>query len=176
VLFMTACAPAEVFFAKKTLAAGDAGYGLLLGTWTVGMVLGGLLLARRLRGVVVTLAAICIQSVGILLPTVWLVLAWACGWFLVGGVAHGTKNVLLRTVIHERVPGDLHGRAFAAYNGLRNFAEVFAVLGGGVLVVALGARWTMALAGALPLGVGLVALGRYRRGRPAETAVPAAAG
>ena len=176
VLFMTACAPAEVFFAKKTLAAGDAGYGLLLGTWTVGMVLGGLLLARRVRGVVVTLVAICIQSAGILLPTAWLVLAWACGWFLIGGVAHGTKNVLLRTVIHERVPGELHGRAFAAYNGLRNFAEVFAVLGGGVLVIAVGARWTMALAGALPLAVGLVALARYRRARPAENAVPVAAG
>ena len=172
VLFMTACAPAEVFFAEKTLDAGDFGYGLLLGTWTVGMVAGGLWLGRRLRGAVAALLAICVQSLGILIPTVWLTLAWACGWFLAGGIAHGSKNVLLRTVIHERVPAGLHGRAFAAYNGLRNFAEVFAVLGGGVLVVALGARWTMALAGLLPLAVGLVALARYQRVRARDAGAP----
>jgi hypothetical protein len=27
-------------------------------------------------------------------------------------------------LIHERVPADRHGRAFAAYNGLRNSAEL----------------------------------------------------
>jgi MFS family permease len=173
VLFMTACAPAEVFFAEKTLDAGDAGYGLLLGTWTVGMVAGGLWLGRRLRGAVAALLAICVQSLGIFVPTLWLTLAWACAWFLAGGIAHGSKNVLLRTVIHERVPAALHGRAFAAYNGLRNFAEVFAVLGGGLLVVALGARWTMALAGLLPLAVGVIALARYQRMRPSDSGAPA---
>lgn len=76
-----------------------------------------------------------------------------------------------RTLIHERVPAELHGRAFAAYNGLRNFAEVFAVLGGGALVIAIGSRWTMALAGALPLVAGLAALARYLR-RPAELTAP----
>jgi len=67
--------------------------------------------------------------------------------FLVGGVAHGAKNVLLRTLIHERVPPELHGRAFAAYTGLRIFAEIFSVMGCGVLVVTLGARWTMFVGG-----------------------------
>src|SRR5581483_3484746 len=164
-LFMTASAPAEVFFAKDTLGAGDAGYGVLLGIWTVGMVLGGLLLGRRLRGPGIALVAICVQSVGIGVPTVWLVLAWACAWFLVGGTAHGTKNVVVRTLIHERVPGELHGRAFAAYNGMRNLAELFALVAGGLLVEAIGPRWTMALAGALPLAAGLVALARYARRR-----------
>jgi MFS family permease len=174
-LFMTACAPAEVFFAKDVLGAGDTGYGVLLGTWTAGMVLGGLLLGRRLRGAVFALFAIAVQSTGILVPTLWLVLAWACAWFLVGGVAHGTKNVLVRTLIHERVPAELHGRAFAAYNGLRNFAEVFAVLGGGALVIAAGARWTMALAGALPLATGLVALARFAAMRRNQLLEPASA-
>src|SRR5581483_10298037 len=130
-LFMTACAPAEVFFAKDTLHAGDSGYGVLLGIWTVGMVLGGVLLGRRLRGAAVVLVAICVQSLGIGVPTLWLTLAWACGWFLVGGAAMGTKNVAMGTLLHERVPAELHGRAFAAYNGLRNFAELFALVGGG---------------------------------------------
>ena len=167
-LFMTAVAPAEVFFAKDVLGAGDLGYGLMLGAWTIGMTLGGLFVARRVGGAATALVAIVAQSVGLLMPTLWLVLAWGCAWFLVCGVAHGLKNVLLRTLIHERVPAELHGRAFAAYNGLRNFAEVFSVLGGGFLVVAFGARWTMFVAGLLPALAGLGGLALYARSRLAR--------
>jgi MFS family permease len=173
-LFMTAVAPAEVFFAKDVLGAGDLGYGLMLGAWTIGMTLGGLVLARRVGGAAIALVAIVAQSVGLLVPTLWLVLAWGCAWFLVGGVAHGLKNVLLRTLLHERVPAELHGRAFAAYNGLRNFAEIFSVMGGGFLVVAFGARWTMFVAGLLPALAGLGGLVLYARSRLAQDA-PAAA-
>jgi hypothetical protein len=93
----------------------------------------------------------------------------AFGYF-VGGAAHGTKNVLLRTLIHERVPAQLHGRSFAAYNGLRNLAELFAVLGGGVQIVAIGARWTLFLAGALPFVAGLAGLALHSRRRQVDEA------
>jgi hypothetical protein len=83
-------------------------------------------------------------------------------WF-VGGLGHGTKNVLARTLIQERVPHRLHGRAFAAYNGLRNGAELFALAGGGVLVAAIGGRSTLALAGAIPVVAALVGLALYAR-------------
>jgi MFS family permease len=164
-LFMTAVAPAEVFFAKDVLGAGDLGYGLMLGAWTIGMTVGGLLLARRVGGAATALVAIVAQSVGLLVPTLWLVLAWGCMWFVIGGIAHGLKNVLLRSLIQERVPPALHGRAFAAYNGLRNFAEIFSVMGGGFLVVAFGARWTMFVAGLLPAVAGLAGLGLDVRSR-----------
>lgn len=49
--------------------------------------------------------------------------------FFVGGVGHGTKTVLARALIQERVPERLHGRAFAAYNGLRNGAELVTLAG-----------------------------------------------
>src|SRR5206468_12378316 len=104
----------------------------------------------------------------------WRLLGWGWGWFGLGGIAHGLKNVLLRTLIHERVPVELHGRAFAAYNGLRNFAEIFSVMGGGLLVVAFGARWTMFVAGLLPAFAGLGGLALYARVR-APRDVPAAA-
>jgi MFS family permease len=71
--------------------------------------------------------------------------------------------VLIRTLIHERVPSSLHGRAFAAYNGLRNAAELVALVAGGVLVSTVGARWTMLIAGAIPVAAGLVALAVARR-------------
>ena len=67
--------------------------------------------------------------------------------FFAGGVGHGVKNVLARALIQERVPDRFHGRAFAAYNGMRNGAELVALAWGGLLVVAIGARGTLALAG-----------------------------
>jgi hypothetical protein len=62
------------------------------------------------------------------------------------------------------VPARLHGRAFAAYNGMRNGAELVALATGGVLVAALGARATLALAGALPVLAALAGLVAYRHG------------
>ena len=165
-LFMTASAPAEVFFAKDFLDVGDAGFGALWSCWFLGMAVGGLLLARRVRSGAlagVALVAIVVQSVGLAVPTLWLVFGLALASYVVGGAAHGTKNVLVRTLMHERVPARLHGRAFAAYNGVRNGAEMVALLLGGLLIAAIGARWTLLVAGAAPAAAGLVGLAAYRR-------------
>ena len=165
-LFMTTNWAANVFFAKEDLGLGDFGYGLLLTGWTAGMVLGATLLPRRIRSgtlAVGALVAIVAQGAGLAGPAIWLVPALAFAFFFIGGVAHGTKNVLIRTLMHERVPSSLHGRAFAAYNGLRNAAELVALIAGGVLVSTIGARWTMLVAGAVPVAVGLVALAVSRR-------------
>ena len=93
------------------------------------------------------------------------------GAFLVGGVGHAAKNVLIRTLIHERVPDALRGRAFAAYSGLRNAAELCALAGGGLLVTAAGARWTLFVAGAGAIVAGLAGLAAWsamqRRAHPA---------
>ena len=88
---------------------------------------------------------------------------FAAAMFFIGGVGHGTKNVLVRTLIQARVPDAMHGRAFAAYNGLRNGAEMIALAAGGVAVAALGGRATLAIAGAVPTVVALVGLALYRR-------------
>jgi hypothetical protein len=73
--------------------------------------------------------------------------------------------VLARALIQQRVPSRLHGRAFAAYNGLRNGAELVALAVGGLLVAAIGGRVTLALAGGLPMLVALAGLALYRRQR-----------
>ena len=77
---------------------------------------------------------------------------------IVGGVAHGVKNVLLRTLIHQRAPEALRGRAFAAYNGARNGAELGALVLGGIVVSAIGARPALLLAGLGPAAIGAVCL------------------
>jgi MFS family permease len=167
-LFMTASATAEVFFAKDVLHAGDSGYGTLMTLWTVGMVVGSTLVATRVpaaRYATVALAAMALQGAGLALPTLWLVLPFALAAYLAGGIGHGTKNVVVRTLIHTRVPDELRGRAWAAYSAGRNAAELFALVGGGLLVAAIGARWTLLLAGALPVLAACVALARTQAAR-----------
>jgi hypothetical protein len=166
-LFMSASITAEVFFLKEDLAVGDVTYGVLFGSWTVGMVLGALVVSRRIPDgaiAAVALIAVGVQGAGLGLPTAWLLPALAGTMWLVGGLGHGVKNVLTRTLIGERVPAALHGRAFAAYNGLRNGAELIALAGGGVLVATVGARETLALAGAIPVLAALAGLAVHLHG------------
>ena len=99
------------------------------------------------------------QGAGILGAAAGATMTLALLGFLVGGAAHGVKNVLLRTLIHERVPEAARGRAFAAYNAARNGAELCALAAGGVAGRSRGAAArARALPGAIPLLIGLSAL------------------
>jgi MFS family permease len=160
-LFFSVSMTAELFFAKEVLRAGDAGYGLLLTGWTVGMVAGASVLARRVPSALLAtgaIAAVAIQGAGLVGAALSSVLTLAVMGFALGGVAHGMKNVLLRTLIHQRVPESLRGRAYSAYNAARNAAELGALVAGGVLVGAIGARVALLIAGAAPLAIGAIAL------------------
>jgi Na+/melibiose symporter-like transporter len=166
-LFMSASITAEVFFLTDDVGASGVLYGVLFASWTIGMALGALTVARRVpRGAMaaVALAAVAVQGAGLGLPAAWAAAGFVGAMWFAGGVGHGVKNVLARTLIAQRVPEPLHGHTFAAYNGLRNGAELAALAGGGVLVAAVGARGTLALAGALPVLAALV--GAAVLGRP----------
>ncbi|HYG96905.1 MAG TPA: hypothetical protein VD741_07320, partial [Solirubrobacterales bacterium] len=159
--FMSAVWVGELFFVEDVLGMGDVAYASMFSVWTVGMALGAMLLSRRVAAtalVVVGLAAATVQGASLALPALWLSFAFYLACAFVGGTAHGVKNVMYRSLIHVRVPEDLHGRAFAAYNAIRNTAELGAFAAGGFLVTAIGARGTLAYAGGLSALVGLVGL------------------
>ena len=154
-------ATAEPFFVTDVLHAGPLAYGVLLTSWTLGMAAGSALLAHRVPRAslaVAALAAVVLQGAGIAGAAASSVLSMALVGFVLGGVAHGVKNVLLRTLIHERVPDALRGRAFAAYNGARNGAELGALALGGLIVGAFGARPALLAAGLGPAAIGLLCL------------------
>jgi sugar phosphate permease len=113
------------------------------------------------------------QGLGIVGAAVSPVLWMALLGFAVGGVAHGVKNVVLRTLIHNRVPDSLRGRVFAAYNGARNGAELGALALGGLVVGVLGARTGLLISGFGPAAIGLVSLLLLttRRGDAATTTI-----
>ena len=152
---------AEPFFVTEVLDGGPLAYGVLLTSWTLGMAAGSGALAHRVPRASLAvggLVAVVLQGAGIagaaLSPVLWMALIG----FVFGGVAHGVKNVLLRTLIHERVPDALRGRAFAAYNGARNGAELGALALGGLVVGAFGARPALLAAGLGPALIGLACL------------------
>jgi MFS family permease len=171
--FMSAVWVGELFFVEDVLEMGDVAYASMFSVWTVGMALGALLLSRRVAATslaLVGLAAATIQGASLALPALWLSFAFYLACAFVGGTAHGIKNVMYRSLIHVRVPDNLHGRAFAAYNAIRNTAELGAFAAGGFLVAAIGPRGTLAYAGglsALAGIVGLLALLRLKQQAPA---------
>jgi MFS family permease len=170
-LFMTSNWAAMPFFTTEDLHAGQFGYGALLSLWTAGMAVGALGAAPRVRAsalVTAIIVATAVQGSGLGAPAVVLSLPLAFAAFFAGGFGHGMKNTLARTMIHTRVPEAERGRAFAAYNALRNGAELLALLGGALLVSAGGARLTVLLAGALSAAVALAGLSLRDRPLPAR--------
>jgi MFS family permease len=160
-VFFSMSITAEVFYVKDVLGASDAAFGVLGTCWFGGMVFGAVALARHVPAGalgVAALLAIAIQGLGIAGAAAGGLLSVAFAGFTLGGVAHGLKNVLLRTLIHERVPESLRGRGFALYNAARNGAELGALALAGVLVSAIGAQVALLLSGAIPLAIGVIAL------------------
>lgn len=157
---------AEPFFAKDVLAAKDAGYGAMVAAWTLGIGIGAILTGRavgpRRLAPAVLLAAILgggAVAVAAGFPHLGITLAM----FLVGGVANGVELVSMRSLITHRVPERLRGRAFAAYYGLVNGAQIAAMGAGALMFAWLGARGTLAFAGTGAAAVGLAGLLLYLR-------------
>ena len=164
-LFMSASIPADLVYVQDVLGVEDIGIGIVLTGWTVGMLLAANFLAPRIPVAslaVAACAAVAVQGFGKALAPIWLVFWFMVVCYVIGGAGHGVKNVAFRSLIHEGVPADRHGRAFAAYNGLRNSAELVALAAGGALVAALGARGTLVIAGGVSAAAGLAGLAALR--------------
>jgi hypothetical protein len=102
--------------------------------------------------------ALAVQGFGMAAASLWPMLAWVIAGYAVGGVGHGVKNVLMRTLLQTRISAEQHGRAFAAYGAARNTAELGALGLGGLLVAAIGAQPALLIAGLGPVVAGLAAL------------------
>jgi MFS family permease len=163
-LFISAVMTAEVFYVRDVVGAGAAGYSLVYAGWMAGMVVGAVGIAARVKAplAVAGLLALALQGAGVAVAAVWPVLAFVLACNVAGGIGHGVKNVLLRTLIQQRVPAAAHGRAFAAYGAARNFAEIGALASGGVIIALFGPQVAMLIAGLGPVvaaAAGLVWIG-----------------
>jgi MFS family permease len=149
-VFMSASIPADFAYTMNDLHKSALALGVVITVWAVAMMFASNALAPRVPvqavGVIALLAA-STQGFSKFLAPFWMVFPFMCACYLFGGLSHGVKNTLLRTLIHQRVESERHGQAFAAYNGLRNGAELIALAAGGTLVAAIGGAGTLWVAG-----------------------------
>jgi MFS family permease len=161
VLAINITIPAEVFLAKETFGAGDAGYGLLVGLYGGGMVLGSALIAAFGERVSllpyyflsIFISALALAGTG-LSPTFIL----ALGALTVAGFANGIENVTTDTILQKRVPDAFLGRVFSVRFLGFSVGEVLAYALGGAIVDASGTRSTYLLAGVATTTAGLLIL------------------
>jgi MFS family permease len=159
VVFAAADNVAEVFFAKDVLNAGSTGYGVLITTWTIGMVTGSTLAGRWLSPPRLAPALLlgAVAGGGAVTVAAWVAMfPIAVAMFFAGGMANGIELVAIRSLLYHRVPDRLRGRAFAAYYGIIQAAQIVAMGASGGLVELVGARTTMLFAGLGAAGVGVL--------------------
>lgn len=125
--------------------------------------------------VTASLLAITMQGASKIVPPVAGVLWVMFPFYVLGGLSHGVKNTLIRALIQQRAPTHELGHASAAYNALRNGAEIGALLTAGALITLIGARETLFLAGLGCAPAGVIALVWRTRLRSEEVATDAAA-
>jgi MFS family permease len=179
-VFFAVVIPIEVVFAKRTLGAGDAGYGALLASWGSGMVVGGLAFAL-LRGTELrillpasTLAIGCAYLATGAAPT----LLVACVASSVGGAGNGIQWVALITAVQQLTRDEFQARVISLLESVGTAMPGLGFVIGGAVAAIFDPRTSFVVAGAgvlAVLAVAFVALSRAGwRGEPAEDLVATA--
>jgi MFS family permease len=148
VLF-TLIVPIEVIYAKETLDAGDAGYGLLLAAWGAGILLGSLLfLLIRQRSalllILMSTAAVGAAYAGMAsVRELWA----ACICAVVGGLGNGIQWVSVVTALQEITPEDLQARIVGLLESLSSAMTGVGFLLGGIITALTSPPTAFAIAG-----------------------------
>jgi MFS family permease len=153
VTFFIAVVPIEIVYVKQTLGAGDSGYGALLASWGIGMVLGSVAyaLARHVRLLNVFVLSIVLVGVGYAGIGVAPNLQIACAFSAVGGVGNGTMFITLVNAIQQSVSPAVQSSVMAIYGSINQLMPGIGFLLGGVITTLGSPRVTyiVAAAGAL---------------------------
>jgi MFS family permease len=161
ILTINATVPAEVFLARDTFGAGDAGYGLLVSLWGGGMVFGSAVMAvlgNRINLVLLYFLSIFVGACALVGTGLAPAFVLALGALTVEGAATGIDNVATDTILQERVPDAFLGRVFSIRFLAYSAGEALAYPLGGMLVDTVGPRSTYILAGFATAAAGLLVL------------------
>lgn len=161
ILTVNTTVPAEVFLAKDAFGAGDAGYGLLVGLWGGGMILGSALIALvgdRTDLIPVYFLSIFVSALALAGAGASPTFVLALIALLLAGAANGIDNVTTDTILQKRVPEELLGRVFSVRFLSYSAGEAIAYPAGGLIVDEVGPRSTYLLAGAATAVVGGIIL------------------
>jgi MFS family permease len=150
VLTINTTIPAEVFLATKTFEVGNAGYGLLVGLWGGGMILGSAfvaLLGGRIPLIPLYLSSILVSALALFATGISPTFVLALIALTIAGLANGIDDVTANTILQEQVPDVFLGRVFAVRFLCYVAGEALAFTVGGLVVDAVGQRSTYLYAG-----------------------------
>jgi MFS family permease len=159
-IFLSMDNVALVFLVRSTLGGGAFAFGLASGAFGLGMVTGALALLRRraLSAAAIYLVGLLLTGVGTLLtgiaPAIGLVVVLQA----VAGLGNGIDNVASETLIQQRVPRAMLGRAFGLVTTAAFAGSGLASVIGGVLLDLTSPRAVLITAGVGGLAVTLIAI------------------
>jgi MFS family permease len=158
-VFFAAVIPIEVIFAKETLGAGDSGYGLLLASWGVGMVLGSLVFAvlRGARLPYLLFFSTVTIGLGYLGMAVAPGLALACLASSIGGAGNGVQWVAMVSAVQELTAPNMQARVMSVLESSGAAMPGVGYIVGGAIAAEQNPRVTYFAAGAGVLAIAAIA-------------------
>jgi MFS family permease len=148
-IFFAAVIPVEVVYAKETLGASDSGYGLMLASWGVGMVLGSLVFAAVRRASLALLLFISTLAVGAgyLGLAVAPSLALACVASVLGGTGNGVQWVSTISAVQEMTVAGMQARVMSVLESIGAAMPGVGFIVGGVIAATASPRTAFLIAG-----------------------------
>jgi MFS family permease len=174
-VFFSAVIPIEVIYAKETLGAGDTGYGLMLGSWGGGMVLGSIVFATLRRAPLPLLLFFSTLAIGAgyLGMAAAGTLALACVAAAVGGVGNGVQWVAVISSVQELTTQSMQARVIGVLESLGAATPGLGYLLGGLIATGFDPRATFLVAGIGVVSIALVAAPLLGRKWPESSEEPA---
>jgi MFS family permease len=148
-IFFAAVLPVEVVYAKESLGTDDTGYGVMLASWGIGMVLGSLIFARIREASLAyqlffsTLAI----GAGYLGLAAAPNLALACAASVVGGAGNGIQWVAAISAVQELTAEAMQARVMSVLESIGAAMPGVGFALGGVIAALVTPRATFFVAG-----------------------------
>jgi MFS family permease len=158
-VFFSAVIPIEVIYAKETLGAGDTGYGVMLGSWGIGMVLGSVVFATLRRAPLPLLLFFSTIAIGggYLGMAAAQSLAVACAASALGGAGNGVQWVAVVSAVQELTVAPMQARVLSVLESSGSAMPAIGYVAGGLIASAYSTRATFLVAGAGVVAIALLA-------------------
>ena len=149
IVFFTFGGPLQVAYAKTTLGAGAAGYGLLAAVWGVGVTAGSIVFARAANRALMRLLLVGTLAVGVSYLGFWAAptLATATLAGFVGGVGNGIQWAALIGCLQRLTPHELLSQMMGAAEIIGSIAPAAGYLLAGAIAVHSSTRTAFLVAG-----------------------------
>jgi MFS family permease len=157
-VFFAAVLPVEVIYVKETLGSNDTGYGLMLASWGLGMVLGSLLFARLRQaplGYLLLFSTLAVGA-GYLGLAAAPSLAVACLVSVVGGAGNGVQWVAAISAVQELTAEAMQARVMSVLESIGAAMPGVGFAVGGLIAALVSPRMTFLVAGSGVIAIVLV--------------------